>query len=73
MSVEAIRSEEERLTFTLQEVAAMLGLSARTIRRLVDARKFPAPLRICGKLLFRRSDVELVLQGGSVVARRRRN
>jgi len=71
MSDEAA-SVNQRRTFTLQEVAAMLGLSSRTIRRLVDARKFPAPLPECGRFRFLRSEVERWLEDGSVGARGRR-
>lgn len=41
-------------------VAAMVGFSARTLRRLVAAGRFPAPVRVDGLrgMFFRREDVE---------------
>jgi excisionase family DNA binding protein len=42
----------ERLTLRLNEVAATLGLSRRTVERLIYRGKFPPPDRRAGRALL---------------------
>lgn len=52
----------ERLLWSIAETAEALGMSPRTVTRLVDAGKFPRPIRV-GKLLrFSREAVETWLR-----------
>lgn len=39
----------ERLTYRIQEVADMLGISRRTLEREISAKRFPPPDRRIGK------------------------
>jgi excisionase family DNA binding protein len=48
-----------------QSVAGMLGCSVRTVHRLRDAGKMPAPVQISGRLVrWRRADVEAWISAG---------
>ena len=49
-----------RMAYKLQEVAAMLGVSANTVRRLVQ-RKLLRPLRHTRHLLFSAEEVQRFL------------
>ena len=46
------------------DVAAMLGVSRRTVWRLADAGKLPPPLRIGGSLRWRLADVQQWIANG---------
>ena len=49
----------EALLLTVQQVAAMLGLSRRTVFALTSSGKLPAPIRIGQRLTrWRRRDIE---------------
>lgn len=53
--------------YSLDDVRALFGgASSRTVRRWVDAGKFPRPLPLPGPWRFRRSDVETFLQTGKL-------
>ena len=53
--------EQPAELLTAEQLAATLGVSAKTIRRYVAAGRLPAPIRI-GKLQrWRRADVESAL------------
>lgn len=54
----------ESLLVTADEVAALLGISTRTLWRLCSGGRCPTPLRLGGNTRWRRSEVELwVAQG----------
>jgi len=52
--------------YTLDEVAAMMKASTRTIRRWIDAGKFPRPLPLPGQLRFRCHDIDALVGHPSV-------
>jgi predicted DNA-binding transcriptional regulator AlpA len=54
----------------IRRVAVMASLSARTIRRLVDAGKMPPPLRIGGSDRWRLADVRQWIADGCPTVRR---
>lgn len=61
MSTNEIASPDEALSYN--EVAKMVGLVRRSIYRLVDEGKFPAPIRSGERrVVFMRSEVEQYLR-----------
>lgn len=48
----------ETLTVTLAGVASMLGVSARTLERMIALGEFPRPFRVGKQRMYRRSTVE---------------
>jgi predicted DNA-binding transcriptional regulator AlpA len=57
----------ESLTITIREVAALLGgVSTRSIERWTAAGQFPRPIKLGAKRLWRRADIELFIQAGSI-------
>lgn len=48
---------EEPLLLDIKQVAAMLSISEKSIRRLLDAGKFPRPVRIGRLLRWRYKDI----------------
>ena len=59
------------LTLGVNQVAQLLGLSKRTIYRLLDAGKIPKPIQLGGAVRWRRTDIELFIEAGSIRAFRR--
>lgn len=49
---------------TISDVALMLSCSTRHLRRLIDARKCPAPVRLSTLVRLRRSDIERWIENG---------
>lgn len=47
----------DKLFFNRQELAHSLGLSSRTVARLLSAGKLPRPIRLGRRLLWRAEDV----------------
>lgn len=62
----------ESLTLNVDEVAAMVGVSSRSIWRLLKAGFFPEPIRLGARTLWRRRDVELFLEAGATMPAYRR-
>jgi predicted DNA-binding transcriptional regulator AlpA len=59
-----------RGTYTLREVAALFGVSHRTVCNWVRAGRFPRPLPVSpNKFLWAAADVERVLAGRAGAAR----
>lgn len=62
--VKALREQgqqpaQPRPFLPIDEVASMLGLSVKTIRNQMSAKRFPLkPTRIGGRVLFRAADLE---------------
>jgi predicted DNA-binding transcriptional regulator AlpA len=54
-----------RQVITQDEVLAMLGISAVTLKRWYERGKFPRPLPTVRKLLWNAAAVEKFLNGGS--------
>jgi excisionase family DNA binding protein len=48
---------------TTADVCSLLSRTPLTLRRWVKSGFFPAPLRLRGRLLWKRQDVEAFLQG----------
>lgn len=48
----------ETLTVTLAGVASMLGVSARTLERMIAIGDFPRPIRVGKQRMYRRASVE---------------
>ena len=59
------------LTLGVNQVAQLLGLSKRTIYRLLDAGKIPKPIQLGGTVRWPRTDIELFIEAGSIRAFRR--
>jgi excisionase family DNA binding protein len=55
------------LRITAEEVAGMLDISARTLWRLVSARRIVAPLKIGGSTRWRRAEIEAWVAAGCPV------
>jgi excisionase family DNA binding protein len=49
---------------TIEDVAALLKCTHYTVRRKVDARRMPMPLRIDGMVRWRRSDLDQWIADG---------
>lgn len=61
----------KRLTLNVNEVSHLLGVSRRTVYRLLDAGQIPKPFKLGSATRWRRSDIELFVQAGSIRAFRR--
>lgn len=59
------------LTLDVNEVALLLGVSKRSVYRLLDAGKIPKPIKLGGAVRWRRADIELFVQVGSIRAFKR--
>ena len=59
------------LTLDVNEVAQLLGVSKRTVYRLLDAGQIPKPLKLGNATRWRRTDIELFVKAGSIRAYRR--
>ena len=59
------------LTLDATEVAQLLGISKRTIYRLLDAGQIPKPIKLGNATRWRRSDIVLFVEAGSIRAFRR--
>lgn len=53
----------------VKAVAALLGVSCRTVRRLSDSGRMPRPLRLGGCIRWSRSDVEAWIASGCKAVR----
>jgi excisionase family DNA binding protein len=51
--------------YTLAEVAEMVGKNVRTVRRWVEAKRFPQPIPLPGPWRFRRAEVDQLLSPGN--------
>lgn len=60
----------ETLTVTLAGVASMLGVSARTLERMIALGEFPRPIRVGKQRMYRRSSVEKWLTEAEAEAER---
>ena len=63
MSVSPSASPEAAL-LDVKAVAKILECSTRSVRRLADAGRMPAPLKIGALLRFRRADIEAWIANG---------
>jgi excisionase family DNA binding protein len=59
------------LTLDVREVAQLLGVSKRTVYRLLDAGEIPKPMKLRNATRWRRTDSELFVEAGSIRAFRR--
>ena len=59
------------LTLEIEEVVALVGTCKRTIERLVARGQFPAPFYMGTCRKWRRRDIELFVEAGSIHAFRR--
>lgn len=59
------------LTLDIKQVAQLLGLSKRTVYRLLDAGQIPKPMKLGNATRWRRKDIELFVEAGSIRAYRR--
>jgi excisionase family DNA binding protein len=59
------------LTLDVKQVAHLLSVSRRTVYRLLDAGQIPKPLKLGGATRWRRTDIELFVEAGSIRAFRR--
>ena len=48
--------------FLLKQVAEFLGVCVRTVRRMVDAGEFPAPVKMRGRRVFVPAEVQQAVQ-----------
>lgn len=62
MNQEEIKKELSETTFTVNEVATMLNISAATLLRWVKSDKMPSFFRIGRKWLIRKSDLEIFIK-----------
>lgn len=60
----------ETLTVTLAGVAAMLGISARTLERMIALGNFPKPIRVGKQRMYRRASVDKWLEAAEAEAER---
>jgi excisionase family DNA binding protein len=60
----------ETLTIPLAGVAAMLGISMRTLERMIAIGDFPRPIRVGKQRMYRRSSVERWLEAAEAEAAR---
>jgi excisionase family DNA binding protein len=56
---------EKPLLIGIREAARLLNLSTRSIHRLHQSGKLPKALAVCGKLLWRRSELERWIEAGA--------
>lgn len=59
------------LVLDANEVAQLLGVSRRTVYRLLDAGDIPKPMKLGNATRWRRKDIELFVEAGSIRAFRR--
>lgn len=59
------------LTLNVSEVAQLLSVSKRTIYRLLDSGLVPKPIKLGNATRWRRRDIELFVEAGSIAAFRR--
>lgn len=56
-----VRQKNPGELMTVEEVAALLGKSPRTVWRLVSSGEVPAPLKLGGSTVWRRADVQAMI------------
>ncbi len=56
------------LVMTVDEVSKCLGISTRTIYRLIEEKKLPNPIKLGNSTRWRRADIELFVAEGSMPA-----
>jgi excisionase family DNA binding protein len=59
------------LTLDVREVAQLLGVSKRTVYRMLDDGEIPKPIKLRNATRWRRTDIELFVEAGSIRAFRR--
>ena len=59
------------LTLDVKQVAQLLGLSRRSVYRLLDAGQIPKPLKLGSATRWRHKDIEQFVEAGSIRAFRR--
>ena len=59
------------LLMTVSEVAATFQIQPRTLYRWLDAGRIPKPIQLGGTTRFRRVDIELFVEAGSMPAYQR--
>ncbi len=64
-------SNIESLTLDVTEVSQLLGISKRTVYRLLDGGEIPKPIKLGNATRWRRSDIVLFVEAGSIRAFRR--
>ena len=64
-------SNIESLTLDVTEVSQLLGISKRTVYRLLDAGEIPKSIKLGNATRWRRSDIVLFVEAGSIRAFRR--
>lgn len=57
----SLSSDDSSRIIPVGKVAYLLGVSRRTIERLVSRREFPPPLKVGARSFFFRADVEAFL------------
>ena len=58
-------------TLDINQVAHLLGVSERTVYRLLDAGQIPKPLKLGHAIRWWHKDIELFVEAGSIRAFRR--
>lgn len=56
------------LVMTADEVSQCLGISTRTIYRLIEQKSLPKPFKVGKSTRWRREDIELFVAEGSMAA-----
>ncbi len=56
------------LVMTASEVSKCLGISTRTIYRLIEKKALPKPFKLGNSTRWRRKDIELFVAEGSMTA-----
>ncbi|MDZ4852845.1 MAG: helix-turn-helix domain-containing protein [Pirellulaceae bacterium] len=65
------KSKSGSLVMTVTEVGECLGISTRTVYRLLDAGQIPKPIKLGNSTRWRRRDIESFINEGSMPAFRR--
>lgn len=61
-------SPDYSLVMTVDEVGQCLGISTRTIYRLIEQKSLPKPFKVGNSTRWRREDIELFVAEGSMAA-----
>ena len=56
------QNEIERRVYNLTEVAAMFATSPRSVRRWVDKKEFPEPLKLPGPMRWAKSRIDRLIE-----------
>ncbi len=63
-SADAGRSAADAALLTVDDVAELLSVSPRTVRRMADSGAMPRPLKLASLVRWRRSDIDRWLADG---------